>query len=165
MIVSTSASLTCLDVSARSLDIGRRRFASQARFVWFDGRLIPFLGGRFDLAFAACVFHHIPAVRHVPLLVEIKRVLRPGGVLVVFEHNPLNPFTVRAVNTCPFDENAVLINARRFKSKLIDASFVDIRCAYRVFFPRFLRGLRFMDKCLFSLPLGAQYCVTATKPA
>ena len=42
---------------------------------------------------------------------ELKRVLRAGGACVIFEHNPLNPLTVQAVNTCPFDENAVLIKA------------------------------------------------------
>ena len=49
---------------------------------------IPFPDKSFDLVFVACVFHHIPADLHVPLLREIDRVLANGGSLFVFEHNP-----------------------------------------------------------------------------
>jgi hypothetical protein len=62
-------------------------------------------------AFSACVFHHIPHGEHWGWLRELYRVVRPGGLLSVFEHNPLNPLTLHAVNTCPFDLNARLIQA------------------------------------------------------
>src|SRR5260370_24930223 len=105
------ASLTCLDVSEKCLDIARSRFPGQAEFRQFDGTTIPFGRGTFDVVFAACVFHHVEACEQVPLLNELRRVLRPEGTLIVFEHNPLNPLTVHAVNTCPLDENAILLPA------------------------------------------------------
>ncbi|WHZ28991.1 MAG: hypothetical protein OJF51_003791 [Nitrospira sp.] len=51
--------LICLDVSTKSLTIGKCRFRGEAQFVQFDGANIPFPGASFGIVFAACVFHHI----------------------------------------------------------------------------------------------------------
>jgi SAM-dependent methyltransferase len=115
------------------------------------------------VALASCVFHHIPETEHVALLAEIRRVLRPRGLLFVFEHNPLNPLTRRAVDTCPFDENAVLIRAPKMRGRMLDAAFADARINYRIFFPHALRALRGLEPSLTWLPLGAQYYVRASK--
>jgi SAM-dependent methyltransferase len=159
------AQLTCLDVSVKSLALGESRYAGAAEFRHFDGRTIPYSDGCFDLGFAACVFHHIDAAEHRALLTEFHRVLRPAGQLVVFEHNPFNPLTVRAVNTCPFDENAVLIRAGELVQRFQEAGFVAIQRRYCVFFPGPLRALRFLERYLGWLPLGAQYFVTGRKHA
>ncbi len=127
--------LTCLDVSNKSLDIAKERFPGSAEFVCFDGHTIPFDDDTFDFAFSACVFHHIPRDSQSLLLEELFRVLRPGGLFVVFEHNPYNPLTVRAVNTCPFDENAVLISVSSLKKRIVNAGFSEIAHKYRIFFP------------------------------
>lgn len=129
------ASLTCLDVSERSLAIARDRRPDAAEYRVFDGVTIPFEACSFDVAFAACVFHHIDTVRQVPLLCELRRVLTDDGRLFVFEHNPLNPLTRHAVNTCPFDANAVLIGARTLQERLLAAGFGRVSLAYRIFFP------------------------------
>lgn len=158
-----NAKLTCLDVSNKSLDLGRRLHPGQADFVWFDGATIPYPDNTFDLVFAACVFHHIPHEQHPAILEELRRVLRPGGQCVFFEHNPYNPLTVRAVNTCPFDENAVLIKAADFHRRTRQAGFSDVTHRYRIFFPGMLRHLRFIEPYLTWLPLGAQYYVAGGK--
>src|SRR5437773_835632 len=62
------ASLTCLDVSEKCLDIGRSRFPGQAEFRQIDGTTIPFEPETFDVVFAACVLHHVVACEQVPLL-------------------------------------------------------------------------------------------------
>ena len=85
------ARLTCVDVSMKSLEVGVHRLGEDARFVSFDGRVLPFADGTFDGAFAACVFHHIPPDVHSALLGEIRRVLKTGGILMIYERNPLNP--------------------------------------------------------------------------
>ncbi len=110
--------LTCLDVSQKSLSVAEERFKNKAKFVSFNGAQIPFSEEDFDVIYSACVFHHIPHREHADLLHEMHRVLRPGGLVIIFEHNPLNPLTVRVVNTCPFDENAVLIPARQLVKKM-----------------------------------------------
>jgi len=155
--------LTCLDVSKRSLALAEDRFPSEARFVSFDGTNIPFPDGHFDVIFSACVFHHISHTEHLYILREWHRVLRQDGLAVIFEHNPLNPLTVRAVNTCPFDDNAVLITGKKLVLKMKDAGFKAPCCHYRIFFPGQLRALRVLEPFLRSLPLGAQYYVAAHK--
>ena len=158
-----AARVTCLDVSRKSLDVGAAHHGSAAEFKHFDGRKIPFDDGTFDVALASCVFHHIPHDEHVALLGEIRRVLRSGGRLFVFEHNPLNPLTRYAVNTCEFDEHAKLVRAPTMRRRLRDAGFVDAAIRYRIFFPHALRGMRPFEARMTWLPLGAQYYVVARK--
>jgi SAM-dependent methyltransferase len=58
----------------------RRRTRTDCRFVTYDGVNLPFAPDRFDLILCQQVFEH---VRHPePLLREVARVLRPGGVFV-----------------------------------------------------------------------------------
>jgi SAM-dependent methyltransferase len=157
------ATLTCLDVSAKSLEVGQRRFPGQADFMHFDGTRIPFNDDSFDIVFAACVFHHIDHDEHISLFAEIRRVLRSGGMAFVFEHNPYNPLTVRAVNTCPFDENARLIRPAGMRNRLFAAGFGSARIRFRIFFPGILQALRPLERWLTWMPLGAQYYALAVK--
>src|SRR5262245_6430828 len=151
--------IICLDVSPRSLEIAGRRFPKMAEFVCFDGKTMPLDSASIDIAFAACVFHHIDHAEHVPILSEFRRLLRPGGCACVFEHNPFNPLTRHAVNTCPFDANARLITARRLKGRFRSAGFDQARTHYRIFFPGLLRLLRPLERWLTWCPIGAQYFV------
>jgi SAM-dependent methyltransferase len=158
------ARLCCLDVSRRSLEIAETRYPGAAEFVPFDGRRMPIEDRSVDIGFAACVFHHIAHEQHASLLEEFARIIRPGGRLFIFEHNPLNPLTVRAVNTCPFDENAKLIHGRAMRRRFVEAGFSAVRLKYRLFFPRQLSFLRPLEPLLASVPLGAQYYVSGRKP-
>jgi ubiquinone/menaquinone biosynthesis C-methylase UbiE len=155
--------LTCLDVSRKSLDVGVARYGAAAEFRHFDGQRIPYDDDTFEVALASCVFHHIPREQHVPLLAEIRRVLVPGGQLLVYEHNPLNPLTRHAVNTCEFDEHAELIGARTMQRRAAEAGFGTTDVRYRVFFPRALSRFRGLEAKLTWLPFGAQYYVLARK--
>ena len=157
------ARVTCLDVSRKSLEVGAARLGDAAEFRHFDGRTIPFADGTFDVALASCVFHHIPHDEHVALLAEIRRVLQPQGTLFVFEHNPLNPLTRYAVNTCEFDEHAHLIHAPAMRRRVRAAGFTAADVRYRIFFPHALRRIRPLESKLTWLPLGAQYYVAARK--
>lgn len=160
-----AARITCLDVSRKSLDIGAAKHGAAAAFRHFDGAHIPYPDGTFDAALASCVFHHIPHAEHVELLREIRRVLAPGGILTLFEHNPLNPLTRHAVNTCEFDEHAVLMRAPTLRARVRAAGFAMPRVRYRLFVPGWLRPLRPVERFLRWLPLGAQYYVVAEKGA
>jgi SAM-dependent methyltransferase len=155
--------LTCIDVSHRSLEVGRARFADQAEFVHFGGTRVPFAEDSFDLVFFACVLHHVAHSEHPALLAEARRVLRPRGLLVVFEHNPHNPLTVHAVNTCPFDANAVLLTPSSLRRSADRAGFPPGVLRYRIFFPHALRALRPLERSLRWLPLGAQYSYHAAR--
>ena len=158
------ARLTCADPSSRSIAMSRRRFPGPEEYSIIEGGEIQRDAASFDMAFSACVFHHIPSLEHTHWLAELFRVTRPGGLLTIFEHNPLNPLTVRAVNTCPFDENAILIRAKTLLRSLGGAGWASPLLRYHVFFPRALAKLRPLEKHLSWVPFGAQYSVTVWKP-
>lgn len=155
------AALICLDVSARSLTHCEARAIRPIEAVAYDGSTLPFADGSFNLVFAACVFHHIPASDHIGLFREIRRTLAPQGRFVLFEHNPWNPLTCHAVRTCPFDRNAVLISAPEMRNRMRAAGFADVSLQWTMFFPSALALLRPLELRLGWLPLGAQYCIFA----
>lgn len=150
------------DVSGASLEVARAR-APGAIFLPMQDDTLPFEDGCFGLAFVSCVLHHVPRERHAATLAELRRVLAPGGWLVLYEHNPLNPLTVRAVESCEFDRSAVLIGARALHQSVTAAGFAQAATRFIVFFPNFLRFLRWSEPLLGWLPLGAQYCVAARR--
>lgn len=152
-----NADITLADVSRRSLDYAARRKIPRVEILHFDGQRFPLPDNCFDIAIAACVFHHIEEDEHVGLMAEIRRVVRPGGLFFIFEHNPWNPMTRRVVNDCPFDENAVLITAPELRRRMKAAGFERVDVAWRIFFPRALRAMRPMERWMEWLPLGAQY--------
>ncbi len=152
-----TARLTGLDVSERSLGVAARRFPGVAELVRYDGAEIPLEPGGFDLIFSACVFHHIDAAEHVALFAGLRRLLRPGGVMAIFEHNPANPVTRYIVATCPFDAQAVLIPPAALKRRQEEAGFNRVHVRYTGFFPGTLKALRPLERRLSGLPVGAQY--------
>jgi SAM-dependent methyltransferase len=157
------AALISSDISERSLALGRQRYPGGGHCMLIENDRIPCESGRFDLVFSACVFHHISHGEHVLWLQELHRVTRQGGLIAVFEHNPLNPLTVHAVSTCPFDENAKLIFARDLAKRLRAAGWSSPQIQYNLFFPRLLAWLRPFEPMLGWLPLGAQYVALARK--
>ncbi|HWI81800.1 class I SAM-dependent methyltransferase [Ramlibacter sp.] len=154
--------LHCADVSSRSIDVARSRFPGPERHLRIDGA-IPLPSASQDVVFSACVFHHIPHAQHEHWLAELRRVTRPGGVLAIYEHNPLNPLTVHAVRTCPLDVNARLLRAGALRARALAAGWERPRIEYKLFFPASLRRLRWLEPRLHWLALGAQYRLTARR--
>jgi ubiquinone/menaquinone biosynthesis C-methylase UbiE len=154
-----------VDTSQVSIELAEERKIDGARFVYYDGERIPFPDESFDIVFVACVFHHIDPSAHQQVLSEIKRVLRSGGRLYLFEHNPFNPLTRRIVKNCPFDEDAILLRSGYTRKMLNRSNFAEIEIGYTVFFPnhRIFRGLHGLEPYLKWLPLGGQYYARAVK--
>ena len=119
----------------------------------------------FDMVFIAAVMHHIDFSLHAGLLKEIYRVLKKGGRLYLFEHNPLNPVTRYLVNTCVFDKEAKLLGHRYTKNILESTQFKQIENRFILFFPRsgLFAKLVKMENKLAWLPLGGQYMYRAVK--
>ncbi len=111
----------------------------------------------------ANVLHHVPPPNRPGLVQTIVRALAPQGRLVVFEHNPINPVTRKAVAACPFDEGVELLFPWEVKRLLSGAGLRSIERDYIVFFPRFLAMARGLEPRLGWLPLGAQVCAWGTK--
>jgi SAM-dependent methyltransferase len=151
------ADIVGLDVSATSIAIAEHRYPGVAKLAAYDGQDIPLQDAGYDLVFSSCVFHHIDDERHVETLSRLRRLVAPGGRMVIFEHNPINPVTRYIVATCPFDENAVLISAREFRNRQLAAGFSKVDVRFTGFFPGPLAKLRPIEPLLGHLPVGAQY--------
>ena len=154
-----------IDVSEDSIKVAQQKTLARAHFQPYDGSRVPFADQTFDVVFIACVLHHVDFQYHQGILEEVKRVLKPSGRLYIFEHNPYNPVTVKVVNDCPFDEDAVLLKpsySRRLLNQIKFGSF-DIR--YVIFFPRkgIFNKMLWLEKYFKRLPLGGQYYVRAVK--
>lgn len=154
-----------IDISEKSIDAATERALANANFLLYNGSTIPLPTESIDIAFIAGVLHHIDYKFHQMLVKEIARVLKKGGRLYLFEHNPLNPLTRYLVNTCVFDKDAKLLKSSYATWLLKQNNFTITFKKFIIFFPRkgiFLK-LLFLEKYLQFLPLGGQYFIAGKK--
>jgi SAM-dependent methyltransferase len=91
---------------------------------------------------------------------EIRRVLRPGGLFGIFEHNPWNPATRIIVSRCPVDRNAELLTRGEAVRTLRRSGFQTVASRFFLYLPEPLFNLApSVEGALGSLPLGGQYAV------
>lgn len=147
------------DPSDRSLETCQRRAPSAV----LHEREEDIPDARFDFAVLSGVLHHVAKAERVDLLRRVATKLRPGGRVVIFEHNPLNPLTLKAVRDCPFDDDAVLLWPWEVRELVQYAGYRDARLDYIVFFPRALSPLRPLEPSLRGVLLGAQTMTVATR--
>jgi SAM-dependent methyltransferase len=125
-----------------------------------DPGTLPFADASFDLVTAACVYHHLGPQQQQALTRDARRVLRPGGLFAIFEHNPRNPATRLIVSRTPVDANAVLLTAAAVRWTLRVAGISPVKTVYYLFLPQALFGhLGFVENLLGSVPFGGQYAV------
>ena len=129
----------------------------------YDGSRLPYDDNSFDAALTVCVMHHVPPENWAHFTAEMARVVRPGGLVAVFEHNPRNPLTMRVVNRCPFDEDAVLLKSNRTFSLLENAGLDADRPRFILSIPALGWVLRRLEGTLSWLRLGAQYYAVGHK--
>jgi SAM-dependent methyltransferase len=148
------------DVSTKSIRSAQEKWGHLKNLV-FNTRLPE--TEAFDLITVANVFHHIKRGKRQKTLFRLKALLKPGGMIAVFEHNPFNPLTLYVVKTCPFDADADLIRLGRFITLARESGLVVYFKRYIVFLPKFLSFFRKLEHSLGFLPLGAQYMLLLSK--
>lgn len=149
-------SVSGADVSSASIAQARSRNPGIDYRVYDGGRL-PYDSASFDVASAVCVMHHVPPQDWPAFVAEMRRVVRPGGLVCVIEHNPFNPLTRLAVSRCEFDRDAVLLRAGTTRRLLQNAGFTDVGSRYFLLLPSALALARRCERVFARLPLGAQY--------
>jgi SAM-dependent methyltransferase len=152
--------LSGVDVSGEMVAEARRR-NPDCRYDTYDGTTVPFPDAHFALSFAICVMHHLPPSHWDPFVAELLRVTRTDGTVMVFEHNPLNPLTRRAVRSCAFDDDAVLLGPKRVTAAFRRAGADVVARRYVLFTPLDSATARDAERLVSWLPLGAQYVVAA----
>ena len=73
--------VTLTDISQQMLDLAKPHECERLMLRQADGRELPFEDGSFDYALCIDVMPHIPDPHR--LFAEVRRVLRPGGVLLI----------------------------------------------------------------------------------
>jgi SAM-dependent methyltransferase len=150
-----------VDVSAGSLGVARRDHSSD-RIHFLTSQDLD-SAARFDLVYCNGVFHHVPLDERGEVVAYILRVLRPGGLLALWENNPWSPGARYVMARIPFDRDAKMISARGARRLLRAGGFAALRTDYLFIFPRALGLLRPLEAPLARLPCGAQYQVLASK--
>jgi SAM-dependent methyltransferase len=117
----------------------------------------------YRLIVIANVMHHIAPDDRSGMIRELAERLDRGGMLAIFEHNPVNPVTRWVVERCPFDDDAVLLPAGETLAYIAQAKLTLKRRDYIVFLPHFCAWLRPLESWFPWLSLGAQYAVMAEK--
>jgi len=130
-----------------------------------EGARTPFADASFDLVMISAVLHHVPVADRPAVYAELGRVLKPGGRIYVFEHNPRNPLVRYVTARTPIDRNAILLDAGEVRHGLLDATRYTLETDYLMFMPPGLAFLRGIDRLLTWLPMGGQYVVRARKAA
>ena len=128
--------------------------------------LIPFDDREFDLVTAVCVYHHVPPDTRGSLTTEVARVLKPGGVFCIIEHNPYNPLTRLIVGRTPVDADAILLRPAETRALQQGAGLAVQEQDYFLYLPEPLyKHLSFVETLFAKLPLGGQYAVFGQRPS
>lgn len=150
------------DISAKSIDVASKNNSSVEFFILEDSEIQKYKES-FDIIFISNVFHHIEPPLRIKAVSNINLLLKQGGNVFFFEHNPFNPVTRHIVNTCVWDTDAILLKPKESLELFENGSFKIIRKYYTLYFPAFLKFFRPLEKGLFFLPLGGQYYIWAEK--
>lgn len=151
-----------VDVAAGAIEeAGRRAADDRVRFALLDE--LPGVG-RFDLCYVNGAYHHIPLAQRPEVTRRIHGLLRPGGVVALFENNPWSIPARLVMRRIPFDRDASMLRPAVARRLLGNAGFTTgPRADYLFFFPSMLGSLRRMEPSLQRVPLGAQYLIIGAR--
>ena len=115
--------LTAVEVDAAlATNLAERMAGSNVDVVRADGTRLPFQDGRFSSATCFTMLHHVPSSdQQDQLLRELRRVLRPGGVLVGVDSVESPEWWALHV-----DDTCVPVDPEGFSTRLQTAGFVDV---------------------------------------
>ncbi len=151
------------DVSATMLAEARRRWVRgpMPQLCAIENAQALFAPATFDIVVVSSVLHHVEPSSRPLVYQDVLRLLKPGGCVCIFEHNPYNPLTQWVVRHTAIDKNAVLLRPAEVRTSLARAGATQLDTQYLMFFPPRCRQLRGLEKLLHRVPCGAQYAVWA----
>lgn len=117
-----------VDPSPSMIDFARRKAASvpNGQFQVGAAEALPFPSDHFDVVVSSLVLHHLPEDGRLRALQEMRRVLRPGGKLLVAEaRNPQHGILGLLARTYGYDRMAEAVKS--LDSLAGAADFGDIR--------------------------------------
>lgn len=153
-----------IDPSEGMLEVLRAR-APAVTAVHGSGSELPFADGSFDLVLSVAVMHHIAepeAVRRT--LSEMVRVTKPSGRVLVWDHNPRNPYWRLLMARVPQDtgEERLIPEAELLRS--LREAGADVLVSTRLGMvpdftpPRALRAAATLERAAERTPLVSRLC-------
>ncbi|MCS6800405.1 MAG: methyltransferase domain-containing protein [Chloroflexota bacterium] len=114
------------DASIGMLDIFRNR--CDAVVVGGRSDELPFPDNRFDVVICVALLHHVVEPARVATTIrEMVRVTKPGGLTVLWDHNPLNPYWPILMKRVPQDDGSErLIPLRELLAPLPRSAQVEV---------------------------------------
>jgi len=173
-LAAAGYAMSGVDPSAGMLEVLRSRFPA-VEAVQASGTELPFADGSFELVLTVAALHHIADPGDVRrTLAEMVRVARPGGRIVVWDHNPRNPYWGRLMARVPQDTGEErLIGERELLDGLARAGARIVRSLQLGLVPDFvppagLRAAAALERGVERTPLirrlGAHNVILAEKP-
>jgi SAM-dependent methyltransferase len=130
-----------------------------------QGRRLPFEDATFDFTYCIAVMHHIANPNDVcETLAEMCRVTKPGGLVLVWDHNPRNPYWPILMRRVPQDTGAErLIPHDELVGGLVAAGATPIDCQTLGLMPDFVPeplvpGFAALERVLEITPGLNRYC-------
>lgn len=138
-LTDSGIAVVALDPFPRMLDRLRARRPEISTVVG-QGEAIPFPDDAFDLTYSVAVMHHIARPELVQrTLAEMVRVTRPGGHVLIWDHNPLNPYWPLLMRRVPQDIGAErLVPMAEIVAGLDGADATVLRAERRGLMPDFV---------------------------
>jgi ubiquinone/menaquinone biosynthesis C-methylase UbiE len=131
--------LVGVDGDPEALGIARGKAAPGSSIEWVEGlaQELPFADGEFERVVTSLVIHHLVPESKRRALIEMRRVLTPGGRLHVADFGKPHDLLMRAIfraNVQTFDgmENTRDHAAGRLPAYIEEAGFTDVRVQKRL---------------------------------
>lgn len=163
-LADTGMEITALDPFPGMLEQLRRRRPGIETVV-ANGEAIPFADGAFDLAYSVAVMHHIAEPAKVRrTLAEMVRVTRPGGHILIWDHNPRNPYWPNLMARVPQDVGSERLASMEELVDGLTAAGARIERADRLgmmpeFMPQaLLPAAAVLERAIEATPVLRSYC-------
>lgn len=124
-----------------------------------DGGGLPFPDAGFDVAITVAALHHVAdPVAVKATLGEMVRVVRPGGMVVVWDHNPRNPYWKILMEKVPQDDGSErLVPEDEIVDGLVSGGATVVSTRQLGFVPDFappslMRPIRVAEKVVEKVP-------------
>jgi len=164
-----------VDPSEGMLEVMRRRTPG-VRAVQGSGTALPFADGSFDVVLCVAVMHHIARPDDVRrTLSEMVRVTKPSGRILVWDHNPRNPYWKLLMARVPQDTGEERLIPEGEMLRGLQGAGANVVASSRLgmvpdFTPRaLLRAAAAVERVAERVPLVDRFCahnvILAAKPA
>lgn len=163
------------DYSSGMIEYAAKKNLKNATFKLCQSEKLPFDADSIDIVLMYGLIHHIDTgEKIVQTFNEVNRVLKKGGMVAVYDFNPLNPLSRYLVKTCSVDAGVNLDGYKKllfpttfFSWELIailkSAGFEIAKHEYLLFFPKILSPLVFLERFLAKVPFGGMYSIIGIK--